>query len=812
MKIEIEKYHGLSSEEAQKRLKIYGYNVLKEKEKYKYIKLALNQLKDPYLLLLLFVATLSIFLGDKTDAIIILVIVFISSVIEYWQELKAQITVDKLLEATEVKVSVIRDGKEVHIPLKEIVPGDLVTLTAGDMIPGDSKLIESKNIFVNESLITGESYPVEKKEGDMLYMGSHVVSGFGIAEVVATGKNTEYGKLIERLKLGKEETEFEKGLRNFGFMLFKIGTFLVIFVFIVNTLLHKGTLVSLLFALSLGIGITPTLLPAILNVGLSYGASKLAKLGILIKRLTSIENIGSMDVFCSDKTGTLTIGEMKVKSWIDAEGKANEKVLKLAYLNSYFQTGYKNPIDEAIKTIKPESLNIEEYQKINELPYDFNRKRLSVLLKSSDKNILVTKGAFNHVLEICSYVEVGEEKLLEIDKLKMKIEKLYEDFSNEGYKVIAVAYKSISKENISYQDEKDLIFIGFILLHDPLKPNANTLINNLKNIGVELKIITGDNKYVAMYIKNSLSLKGDILTGEDLKNLSEAALIRKTKTTSIFAELTPLQKEQVVLAIKKSGHTVGYMGDGVNDVAAMRVADVSVSVDNAVDIAKDTADIILLKKDLLVIQSAILEGRKSFINTLKYLFVQTSSNFGNVFSMTGSSVVVPFIPMLPKQVLMLGLISTLALLSLPLDNVDDQWISKPKKWNINFIKHFMYIFGIASSLFDYVMFFSLIYIFKVDPYLFRSAWFLESLSTQILALLVLRTKFKFFKSRPSKLLLIAVILSIVIGLIIPFTPLSKPLELYPLSLNLYIFIALITLTYLVLIELLKSFFYKKNDL
>lgn len=643
-------------------------------------------------------------------------------------------------------------------------------------------------------------------------MGSHVVSGFGVAEVVATGKNTEYGKLVERLKLGKEETEFEKGLKNFGFMLFKVATFLVIFVFIVNTLLHKGTIDSLLYALSLGIGITPTLLPAILNVGLSYGASKLSKLGVLVKKLTSIENIGSMDVFCSDKTGTLTIGQMKVKSWIDAEGKSNEKVLKLAYLNSYFQTSYKNPIDEAIKDIEPKYLNIEDYQKLDELPYDFNRKRLSILLKSFNENILITKGAFEHVLEICSYVEMEGKKVIEIGNFKKSIEKFYEEYSKEGYKVIAIAYKPVSKEDISYKDEKDLIFVGFLLLHDPLKSDANTLINNLKDIEVELKIITGDNKYVAMYIKNSLSLKGEILTGEDLKNLSEAALMRKIKTTSIFAELTPLQKEQVVLAIKKAGHTVGYMGDGINDVAAMRVADVSVSVDNAVDVAKDTADIILMKKDLLVIQSALLEGRKSFINTLKYLFVQTSSNFGNVFSMSGSSVVVPFIPMLPKQVLMLGLISNITLFSLPFDNVDREWISKPKKWDINFIKYFMYIFAIASSLFDYIMFFSLLYMFKVDPYLFRSAWFLESLSTQILALLVLRTKFKFFKSKPSKLLFFTVIIVIVMGLIIPFTPLSKVLELYPLSIYIYIFIALLTLTYIVIIELLKAFFYKKNDL
>lgn len=805
-------YQGLSSREAKERLKVHGYNTVKEKERYKYLKLILNQFKDPYLILLLIVASLSFFLGDSTDATIIMLIILVSSLIEFWQELKANITVEKLLEVTEVRTNVIRDGREVQIPLKEVVPGDLVILTAGDMIPGDCKLIEAKNLFVNESLISGESFPVEKRDGDVLYMGTHVMSGFGVAQVFATGKDTEYGKLVQRLKLGKEETSFELGLKSFGFMLLQVATLLVLFVFMVNALMHKGILDSLLFALSLGIGITPTLLPAVISVGLSYGASRLAKRGVLVKRLTAIQNLGSMDVLCSDKTGTLTIGQMKVQGWVGVDGKEYKKVLELAYLNSYFQTGYRNPVDEAIKEARPESIRIEDYQKLDELPYDFNRKRLSVLLKSKEGNILVTKGAFDHVLEVCSHVEVGEDNSVDVEKHKKSIERLYEKYSREGYKVIAIAYKYVSKEDVSYEDESDMVFTGFLLLQDPLKPDAKRLINSLRDVGVELKIITGDNRHVAMHIKEALSLKGDILTGKDIERLSEEALIRKVKTTAIFAELTPLQKEEVIMATKKAGHVVGYVGDGINDVAAMRVADIAISVENAVDIAKDTADVLLMREDLITIRTAVLEGRRSFINTMKYLFVQTSSNFGNVFSMAGASLIVPFIPMLPKQVLMLGLLSVIALLSVPMDNVDRGWIMRPKRWNINFIKKFMYVFGPASSLFDYIMFLSLLYVFKVDTHTFRSAWFLESLTTQVFAIAILRTKMRFYESRPSKLLTLTLILTVIAGLLIPFTPLSSMLEVYTLPMVLYFFILLVTLTYLILIEFLKSIFYSRTDL
>ncbi|MEZ0323378.1 MAG: magnesium-translocating P-type ATPase [Hydrogenothermaceae bacterium] len=800
-------YTGLSSGEAQERLKQFGYNKVENHKKLTDIDIFINQFKNPYLLLLLFTAFLSLSLGEKIDATIIIFIVLLGVVLDFWQERTAYRTVEKLLSMVKTYVTVIRDGKGVNIPIEEVVPDDIVVLTAGNIVPADMVLLESKDLFINESLLTGEPYPVEKKSSDKLFMGTHVVSGFSIAKVEKTGEDTQYGQLIKRVELGKEETDFERGLRRFGYSLLEISTVLILIVFTVNAYFNRGIVESLLFSLSLGIGIAPVLLPAIVSIGLSYGAKHMARKGAIVKRLVSIQNFGSMDILCTDKTGTLTLGQMKVYDYVDINGKENKKLNIYACLNSTFQTGYQNPIDEAIKSTCDKNLSLD-YKKLDEIPYDFNRRRLSILVKKEDKNIVITKGAYKEILEICDYVDI-EDEIKPIGQFKDQIETVYQSYSKEGFKIIALAYKETEKDSITYEEENSMVFLGFIILFDPIREDAKDTIERLKNYGVNVKIITGDNRLVATYIAKSLGIEGEILTGEEISKLNSGALLNKVEDVSIFAELTPLQKETVVHYLKKAGFTVGYMGDGINDIAAMRAADVAISVQNAVDIAKETADIVMTSYNLNLVADAILEGRKTFLNTLKYIFMQTSSNFGNVFSIAGASLIVPFLPLLPKQVLTINMLSDTAVMSIPADNVDKDWIEKPVKWDLIFIKKFMYIFGFISSIYDYITFTFLLYILKADTEIFRSGWFLESILTQLAVLLILRTRKPFYKSKPSKLLIITVSAIFVASIILPYTVIGQILEIRPLNLETYIFVFCVIISYMITVEIGKFLFYRK---
>ncbi|WP_340689961.1 magnesium-translocating P-type ATPase [Hydrogenobacter thermophilus] len=800
---------GLSSGQAKERLLRYGYNTVEGRKRLSDLEILLNQFKNPYYLLLLFTAILSAFLGEKTDAVVIVSIILLGSLLDFWQERGAYRTVEKLLTVVKTRATVIRDGEEKDVPLEEVVPEDAVVLRAGDMVPADGVVLQAKDLFVNEALMTGEAYPVEKTTGSTLYMGTHVVSGFGIMKVLKTGRNTEYGKVVEKLKLGKGETDFERGLRRFGYTLLEVATLLILLVFAINAYYGRGVINSLLFALSLGIGITPALLPAVVSIGLSYGARYMARKNAIVKRLASIENFGSMTVLCCDKTGTLTEGSMEVYTVKNILDEDDERIALLSYVNSCFQTGYKNPVDEAIKKSFG-TLDISQFQKLDELPYDFNRKRLSVLVKKGEESLLITKGAYSHVLEVCKYAQV-KEKVVEIKEVLGKIEEVYARYSGQGFKLIAVAYRLFGGESLNYEDEKDEVFLGFLILHDPLRKDAKELVEKLLSLGIELRIITGDNKLVAKYVAERIGLKGEIMSGGDFEKLSEEALVRRVRDTSVFAELTPLQKDRVVTALRKAGYVVGYMGDGINDVAAMRSADVAISVENAVDVAKETADIVLLKSDLNTVIDAVLEGRRIFINTMKYLFMQTSSNFGNVFSMAGASLLIPFLPMLPKQVLTANLLTDSAVMSIPTDRVDDDWTKSPKRWNIEFIRRFMLFFGPLSSIFDYITFIFLLYVLRVNQETFRSAWFLEGLFTQILVLLLLRTQRIFIKSRPSPLLMLTVLTVGIVGLILPFTPLGSMLELRPLPTPLYAFVLWITLLYLISVEAVKKFFYRKYN-
>ena len=810
---------GLSGEEAAHRLQLYGGNVLKAKKNTSAIKLLLSQFKNPIQIILFSAIILSFCLGDTADTVIILVIVLFSGLLSFWQEYSADNSVKKLLAMVQIKVHILRDGKSSDISVEEAVPGDVVLMKAGDLIPGDCLLIDSNSLFIDEATLTGETYPVEKEacvlpEGtplaqrkNCLWMGTHVVSGSGTAVILKTGKDTEYGKISERLKLRPQETEFERGVRRFGYLLMEITLILVFAIFAVNVLLKKPPLDSFLFSLALAVGLTPQLLPAIIGINLAHGAKMMAKVKVIVKRLSSIENFGSMDVLCSDKTGTLTEGVVRLNTTYGIDGTENEKVLLYAYLNASFESGFLNPIDEAIRTHK--QFDISEYKKIDEEPYDFVRKRLSILLTGPDqKQMVVTKGAFANIVAVCAKAETSGGEIVDFSTVSDSIQKQFEEFSNKGYRTLGVAYKTGIESLHEKEHEYDMVFLGFITLYDPLKPNILNTIGALKALGVSLKIITGDNRLVAANVVSQLGVGSGILTGIDLHNMSDGALMQKVRNISIFAEVEPNQKERIILALKKAGFVVGYMGDGINDASALHAADVSISVDSAADVAKEAADIVLLEKDLEVLLSGVKAGRVTFANTLKYVFMATSANFGNMFSMAGASLFLPFLPLLPKQILLTNLMTDFPEMTIASDSVDEEMISKPRRWDIKFIRRFMFTFGLVSSVFDYITFGVLLFLMRATDMQFRTGWFIESVVSASIIVLIVRTRKPFFRSRPAKYLTLTVLLIAVLAASIPYTPIAGLLGFVPLHPWILLVIAGIVTLYILTVEIIKKIFYK----
>jgi Mg2+-importing ATPase len=811
---------GLTSKEAQSRLRIYGPNALKAKKQLNAYKLFLSQFKSPIILLLIIATLLSLFLGDWVDAVIIFSIILISGVLGFWQEYSASNAINKLLSIVQIKAEVLRDGVKIEIPVEEIVPGDIVILNAGDIVPADGIVIESKDLFVNEAVLTGETFPVEKEKGvspeeapinqrkNALWMGTSVVSGTGKELVVRTGKNTEFGKISEHLQFRAPETEFERGVRHFGYFLMEVTLILVIIIFFVNVVLKKPILDSFLFSLALAVGLTPQLLPAIISVNLSHGARRMAQLKTIVKRLSSLENFGSMNILCSDKTGTLTQGVVSLQSALDLSEEFNEKVLLYAYLNSYFETGYSNPIDEAIR--RGHKYDVSSYTKLDEIPYDFVRKRLSIVVKWRGENLMITKGALSNVLEICTFVELGDSKIVKLDSVKEKIEEIYEKHSKKGFHVLGIAYKNVERVPVDKEDEKEMIFLGFLIFDDPPKPGISETIQNLNNLGIKLKILTGDSKIVAASLAERIGLpQRNILTGPELKKLSDEAPLKSVMDTDIFAEIEPNQKERIILALRKRGNVVGYIGDGINDAPALHAADVGISVDNATDIAKDAADIVLMEKDLDVLIEAVKEGRRTFANTLKYVFMATSANFGNMFSMAGISLLIPFLPLLPKQILLTNLLTDLPEMTIATDNVDDELVKYPHRWDIKLIRKFMVIFGPLSSVFDYLTFGLLLLIYHANAVLFRTGWFIESVVSASMVVLVVRSRRSLFKSEPGKYLLLATLSVGAFTFLFPFTPLAKIFGFAPLPIHLFLAILLVVTLYIVTAEIAKKVFYKK---
>lgn len=810
---------GLSRQEAQQRLTNYGANSLKQKRQSNQLILLLNQFKSPIILILIAAAILSGFLGDVTDTVIILVIVLISGLLGFWQERGATDAVAKLLALVQVKATVLRDGKSQEIPNEDVVPGDIVLLAAGDSIPGDCLILESKDLSVNEAALTGETYPADKLSGvlpaevglsqrtNTLYMGTNVISGTAKAVVVHTGKQTEFGKVSERLKLRPPETEFETGLSKFGYFLMEVTLILVVLIFVANVYLQRPVLESFLFSLALAVGLTPQLLPAIVSVNLARGAKQMAKKQVIVKRLPAIENFGSMNVFCTDKTGTLTEGEVKIHAAVDVEGKESDRVLLHAYLNAASESGYVNPIDAAIREHK--QFDISSYTKLDEVPYDFNRKRLSILLKKENTHLIVTKGALKTILDVCSTVETAEGKTTDIADQRQKIQQRAEKLGSEGFRVLGVAYRNFDRDSFSKDDETSMTFLGYLALFDPPKAGIADTLKDLGLLGVTTKMITGDSRAVALSIIQQVGLpEPKVLTGVELQQLSDEALMHRVGETNVFAEVEPNQKERIIIALKKAGNVVGYLGDGINDASALHAADVGISVESAVDVAKEAADIVLMQKDLNVLIEGVKEGRVTFGNTLKYVFMATSANFGNMFSMAGISLVLPFLPLLPSQILITNLLTDFPEMTIATDRVDRELVNKPRRMNIKFIRNFMLVFGLLSSVFDYLTFAALLLLLHANPAQFRTGWFMESVISASLIVLVIRTRQSILKSKPGKYLLMATIAIVMVTLIIPYTPLASLLGFQALPIEFLLVLGAIVGLYIFCAENVKRVFYQ----
>jgi P-type Mg2+ transporter len=812
---------GLTEDEARQRLTLHGANLLKPKKRFTTLSLLLSQFKSPIILILIFASVLSFFLHDPVNAVIILSIVFVSGILGFWQERGAANAVEKLLSIVQIKAAVLRDGAEKEIPVEEIVPGDIVIFNAGDVIPGDCLIIESKDLFVDEAALTGETYPEDKMPGALpedtplaqrtntLFMGTHVVSGSAKAAAIHTGKETEFGKVSERLAIKPSETEFERGVRRFGYLLMEITLLLVIIIFAINVYLVRPVLDSFLFSLALAVGLTPQLLPAIISVNLAHGAKYMALKKVIVKRLASIENFGSMNVLCSDKTGTLTEGVVQVHSTLNADGKESDKVLLFAYINSYYEAGFTNPIDKAVRSYR--EFDISGYQKLDEEPYDFVRKRLSILVAQGDMHMMITKGALQNILAVCSKAETSSGELVNIDGVSKEIRQRFEELSSQGLRTIGVACRDIgSASQITKDHEADMTFLGFLVLFDPVKPGIVETISELRSLGISLKVITGDNRLVAAHLSRQVGLSDTkILAGPDLGRMSDEALLRQVNKVDVFAEVEPNQKERIILALRKAKNVVGYMGDGINDASALHAADVGISVESGVDVAKDAADIVLLEKNLNVLVQGVQEGRRTFANTLKYVFMATSANFGNMFSMAGASLFLPFLPLLPKQILLTNLLTDFPEMTIATDNVDKELVNKPRRWNIAYIRKFMLTFGLLSSVFDYLTFGVLIFILHAGPKEFRAGWFIESVISASLIVLVVRTRKPFFQSIPGRHLLTATLLVIIGTLVLPFMTEGGLFGFTPLPISFLAWMGGIVVLYIISAEMVKKVFYKK---
>ena len=817
---------GLSRAEAIRRLASRGHvSLASSGTLLPTLRRLLAQFRSPIDWLLAAAALLSFLLDSPTDGAILLVILVLSGLLGFWQERGAAQAVRQLLREVRITATVLRDGEPCAVPREQVVPGDVLLLSAGTALPADCRVLEERDLSLEEASLTGESFAVSKhpltlpaetplaQRRNVLHMGTHVVSGMGRALVVHTGRDTAYGAIADRLQRQPPETEFEQGVRRFGSLLLEVTLVLVLAIFAFNVFLQRPVVDSFLFALALGVGLTPQLLPAIISVNLAQGARRMAAQRVIVRRLAAIENFGSMSVLCSDKTGTLTEGNASLRRCADADGLPSEEVRRLAVINASFESGFANPIDAGIRACARPG-DLEGWSKVDELPFDFTRKRQSVLVRHDGSLQLITKGAVAQVLAVCDQARRGDGTLVPLELARGAITQLVERWSAEGDRLLGLAVRRWPSDAaavpraVGLEAEAAMTFVGLVALSDPIKPGVKATVADLERLGVCLKIISGDNRLVAARVAREAGLSDAVVaSGSELDRLSDQALPSLADRVAVFAEIEPRQKERLVRALRRAGHVVGYMGDGINDAPALHAADVGLSVQGAVDVAKEAADIVLLEADLAVLINGIREGRRTFANTLKYVFMATSANFGNMFSMAGASLLLPFLPLLPKQILLTNLLTDLPEMTIAGDRVDRDWIETPHRWSIPFIRRFMLCFGLVSSAFDYLTF-AVLLLLHADEALFRTGWFVESVLSASMIVLVIRSRGPLWRSRPSRALIMATVAVILITLALPATALGRLFGFVPLPPQFLAVLGLILVAYGTTAELVKRFFYR----
>lgn len=812
--------NGLSAAIATERLKRFGQNELRTERPLSRTRVLARQVASPLQWLLLFAAVVAAATGEWANATIVLAIVSASALIGYRREYSAQAAATALKAHVRTRTKVLRDGHECAVPIEEVVPGDIVLLSAGNLVPADALVLEATDCYVSEAVLSGESFPVQKRHGvlpidtplakrtNSVFLGTNVRSGTVCCLVVATGKSTQFGAIAERLTLRPPDTEFDRGIRRFAYLLTSAMLVVVFLVFVAHMFGGRSLIDTLLFSIALAVGLSPELLPAILSVNLARGTTLMAGHGVLVRRLSAIENLGSMNVLCTDKTGTLTEGVINLEGGYDASGKPSASVIELGAINAALETGIASPLDDAI--LNACTPDLSAVRKRGEVPFDFIRKRVSVIIERTSSVQLIAKGAFAHVLDACTTLADGTP--LDTPR-RAQLEQLCAGWNSRGIRVLAVASRMLDQQaSYGRSDERDLAFVGFLTFLDRPKEGTAEALSDLNKLGVSVKLITGDTKLVALHVAKLLGMRSyRILTGAQLDALHDEALWREAERTDLFVEVEPNQKERIILALKKMGHVVGFLGDGVNDAPAMHAADTSLSVDNAADVAREAADFILLDRHLDVIKRGIKEGRKTFANTLKYVLTTSSANLGNMVSMAVASLFLPFLPLLAGQILLNNFLSDIPAIGIADDSVDPEMVDRPRRWNMRFIGRFMIEFGLLSSIFDFLTFGVLLYIFHASAELFRTGWFIESLLTELVIALVVRTRRPFFNSKPGKLLLVLTLTLIGLTLALPYLPGVGTLGFIPIPGAVIATLMGITTVYIFAAELTKRWFYRHEQ-
>jgi Mg2+-importing ATPase len=807
---------GLTGAEAARRLAQYGPNEAVSVRQFSALVQLVQLFANPLVIILLVASAISASLGQRTDALIIITIVLLGVAINFWQTYRSQRAADRLRASVAPTATVLRDGQWQEVSLRAVVPGDVIRLSAGDLVPADSRLVEARDLSVQQAMLTGESLPVDKHAGSpganatgaddpaFVFLGTSVVSGTGIAVAEATGPRTVFGDIARRLGTRAPASEFEHGLRRFSLLILRTTVVLVLFILLMALALRRDPIESLLFAVALGVGLTPEFLPVIASVTLTAGAIRMAREGVIVKHLRAIQNFGSIDVLCSDKTGTLTKGDMQIERITDPLGTASDRPLLLATLNSRFETGIRSPLDTAI--LKASTLDVSGYAKVDEIPFDFERRRVSVVVDGPDgRRLLITKGAPEQLLPLVSGLERHGQSAPLNDEDRSACVSVYQALGADGLRVLAVASREVAAAPAyTHEDEREFVLAGFVAFADPVLPDAAEAIADLRRDGVAVKILTGDNDRVARHMCDQIQIEHTtIVTGEDLAHLDDAALSHVVEDASVFTRVSPAQKNRIMQALKRRGHIVGFIGDGINDAPSLHTADVGISVLSATDVAREAADIILGETGLRVLHRGILEGRRASGNMMKYLLMGTSSNFGNMFSMAAASVFLPFLPMLPTQILLNNLLYDIAQITIPTDRVDRSYLSRPQRWDMRLIRDFMLLVGPVSSLFDFLTFYVLLHVLHATEPLFHTGWFVESLATQTLVLFVIRTMGNPLVSRPSAALTMTTLAVVAIGVALPATPLGRLLGFSVPPVAYFEFLVAATLTYLALVEIVK---------